>query len=166
MKKSMTKKYASKVLAGALGLGLLCSSAHALPFIGIEGGGIVSTELKSGQDMKFSYGAYGRLWIKLPIRLAPFVKWEVIGDKFLYNLQYGGVVGYALFGMLTPYVGASYSTFNRDFQNTWAINYGLHFTIPLVPLAVSFDGSWQELKPFTGGKISTNRIGVLIGLQF
>lgn len=176
----------SKILTSALLAGLLGSgSMQALPLIGIEAGGIVGVNV--GQHIRdiniqfnpsdfaygsyLSYGAYARLWLKSTLRIAPFVKWENVATKGIrtdarfYNIQYGGVVGYAIGGIITPYVGAAYSTFNNGFSNTWALNYGVHITFPVVPIALGIDGSYQQ--PETNeGKIKLHRVGVTLGLQF
>lgn len=116
-------------------------------------------------DKKLTYGAYGRVWLgAMGILVAPQVKWDYInsdikvnGDKTLdftlQNLQYGGVLGYRIpFINLTPYVGASYSQFLKGdiggakLENTYAINFGVMWKIPFVPLSVGFDGSYQKPK--------------------
>ncbi|MCI5787679.1 hypothetical protein [Helicobacter trogontum] len=166
---------------------LMAGSAQALPFISPEVGGIVGTNidvLKSGRigdDTNLTYGAYGRLWLKPgSFRIAPFVKWENItgfttnnlintiisgGDRN-NNIQYGAVVGLEFF-YITPYVGVAYSQFtNETIADTWALNYGLKFKIPFLPLAIGVDASWQKPKVLNSSEVDMHRIGVTLGLHF
>ncbi|RDU72965.1 hypothetical protein CQA66_03375 [Helicobacter aurati] len=173
------------MLAAALFVGFAGSSAQALPLLGLEAGGIVG--LNVGEHIRdininfnksdlayasyLSYGAYARLWIKTPLRIAPFIKWEDVATKGIAaeerfnNVQYGGVVGIPLLGIITPYIGGSYSTFTRQYENTWAFNYGVHITFPIVPIAFGIDGSFQRPKT-EGHKVDLHRIGVTLALQF
>lgn len=179
----VTKCVKAAVLASVLAAG----SAQALPFISPEVGGIVGTSfdaVKSGTiggDTNITYGAYARLWLKPgSFRIAPFVKWENItgfttnnavntiingGDRN-NNLQYGAVLGLEFF-YLTPYVGVAYSQFtNEAIANTWALNYGLKFKIPVIPLAIGIDASWQKPKVLNTFEVDMHRIGVTLGLHF
>ncbi|STQ85639.1 hypothetical protein LS73_004225 [Helicobacter muridarum] len=170
-----TKICASGIVATALVAGSLGSSASALPLIGIEAGGIVSADFSDAKHYNFdksslSFGGYARIWLKTKIRIAPFVKFESVSSGSLLknrynNIQYGAVVGYSIFGILTPYVGGSRSTFNNNLTDTWALNYGLHFTLPLVPLAIGLDGSYQKPK-LDGYNMNIHRIGLTLALQF
>ncbi len=175
-----TKCMKAAVLAGLLTAG----SMQALPFISPEVGGMVGTTFDNVSSWNFNdhltYGAYGRLWLKPgSFRIAPFVKWENItgfskdnalnvvlnGNDRNNNIQYGAVVGFEFF-WLTPYVGAAYSQFtNGAISNTWALNYGLKVKIPVIPLAVGIDASWQ--KPKLGGiEVEMHRVSLTLGLHF
>lgn len=171
------------VLAGALVVG----SAQALPLISPEVGGMVGTSFDNAKNMKFddntnfTYGAYGRLWLKPgSFRIAPFVKWENLtgfkqdnalgailsgGDRN-NNIQYGAVAGFEFF-YLTPYIGAAYSQFTGStISDTWALNYGLKFKIPILPLAIGIDASWQKPKLFNSVEMDMHRISLTFGLHF
>ena len=178
-----TKCIKAAVLASFLAAG----SAQALPFISPEVGGMVGTSFDNAKGWKFdddtniTYGAYARLWLKPgSFRIAPFIKWENItgfsrsnlvntllsgGDRN-NNLQYGAVVGLEFF-YLTPYVGVAYSQFtDSTISNTWALNYGLKFKIPVLPLAVGIDASWQKPKVLNTVEVDMHRVSVTLGLHF
>lgn len=144
-------------------------------------------------DNAFSPGAYARLWIGVAgFMIAPQVKYDYLGSTFstnqdpekspkqnIHNIQYGGVLGYRIpFIKLTPFVGASYSTFKGDFieesslKETYAINFGVRWEIPFIPfLVLGFEGSWQkpDLKipnPMVKGNVEILNLGGTIGFAF
>lgn len=140
-------------------------------------------------DKKLTYGAYGRVWLgAVGILIAPQVKWDYIKTDFkvdggttpnytLQNLQYGGVLGYRIpLINLTPYVGASYSQFIKGdiaglkLENTYAINFGVTWKIPFVPLSIGFDGSYQKPKfqssPNGPKDMEILTLGATLGLIF
>ncbi|RDU62841.1 hypothetical protein CQA53_09035 [Helicobacter didelphidarum] len=173
----------SSLFIATLGVGV----SQALPLIDIEFGVVLSTDIKNvsswnfNNDTEFTYGAYGRLWLKTgKVRVAPFIKWESIdtitannalqtlvsGEPRTNNLQYGALFGVNLW-IFTPYVGVAYSQFTGgSFDNTWALNYGINAKIPLVPISVGIDGSWQRPKIDGGVRANINRIGFNVGIQF
>ncbi len=181
----VTKILKATVLASIL----TASVSQALPFISPEIGGMVGTsfdkvkDLKINSDTTFTYGAFARLWLKPgSFRIAPFVKWEnisesnfnnivgnVIQGNYDYNrnnnLQYGVLLGLEFF-YITPYVGAAYSHFtDTHLSSTWALNYGLKIKIPVIPLAVGVDASWQ--KPKLGDvEIDMHRVSATLSLHF
>lgn len=183
-----TKCIKAVVLASVL----VASSAQALPFISPEIGGMVGTSFDSvktqriDSDTTITYGAYARLWLKPgSFRIAPFIKWENVtgftknnaGNQILgavlgqpsirnNNLQYGAVIGLEFF-YLTPYVGVAYSQFtDPSIADTWALNYGLKFKIPVVPLAIGLDASWQKPKVLNSADVDMHRVSLTLGLQF
>lgn len=171
-----TKIGASGIVATTLAAGSLGSNVNALPLIGVEAGGIVSADFSNAKRFNFdksslAFGGYARIWLKTKIRIAPFVKFESVSSGSLLknrynNIQYGAVVGYPIFGIITPYVGGSRSTFYKNsLTDTWAFNYGIHFTLPLVPLAIGLDGSYQKPK-LDGYKMNIHRIGLTLAIQF
>lgn len=144
-------------------------------------------------DSTFGAGAYARLWIGAAgFMIAPHVKYDYLGSSFssktqggktakqnIHNIQYGGVLGYRIpFIKLTPFVGASYSTFKGGFiqdsslKETYAINFGVRWEIPFVPfLVLGFEGSWQKPNVNTPSSTATGRVEMLnlggtIGLAF
>lgn len=185
----MKKNVKVAILAGILSTGILGGGiAQALPFVSFEAGGIVGADIKNIDGWKFdkntdlTYGAYGRIWLKPgSFRIAPFVKWESIDGVSLSgaldniisgndikrnnNLQYGVLAGFEVF-YITPYVGIAYSQFTDPaLSNTWALNYGVKVKIPILPLTIGIDGSWQQPKS-AGIEVNMNRIGATLGLQF
>lgn len=117
-------------------------------------------------------GGYGRVWLVLGgLSLAPVVKYNyTLGPDNLdgfSNIQAGGLLGYRIF-RFTPYVGASYSNFSKNtFEDTTALNYGIFFDIPILPLSVGFDASWQQPK-YKGTDIrrDQHQFAVTLGLIF
>ncbi len=169
----------SILVAGATGI------TQALPFINLEAGMLIGTDIKSvtniSPDTSFTYGAYGRIWLKPGnFRIAPFFKWENIDGVVLNgtgiwnafiegprnnNLQYGVLLGVEFFN-ISPYVGIAYSHFtDGGWSSTWALNYGLKFKIPILPFAIGIEGSWQRPE-VSGVKIDMNRIGAFLAIQF
>ena len=160
-----------------LTFGLLFSSVFAidlgLVLISPEAGATLSYNkanlyaLKNGKTVNldnkdhFNAGAYARLWIGIAgFMIAPQVKYDYLKvavahnretvKSSLHNIQYGGVIGYRIpFIKLTPFIGASYSTFKgkviKTLKNTYAINFGARWEVPLIPLlTIGFEGSWQK----------------------
>lgn len=144
-------------------------------------------------DSAFGAGAYARLWVGIAgFMIAPHVKYDYLGSTFssdsqgvktakqnIHNIQYGGVLGYRIpFIKLTPFVGASYSTFKGGFiqdsslKETYAINFGVRWEIPFVPfLVLGFEGSWQKPNvnisfPTTTGHVEMLNLGGTIGFAF
>lgn len=139
-------------------------------------------------DKHLTYGAYGRVWLGIAgFMIAPQVKWDylktdlkVAGDKnldfTLQNMQYGAVLGYRIPWInLTPYVGVSYSDFIKGdiagykLDNTYAVNFGVNWKLPFLPLTLGFDGSYQKPKFKTNDKIKDMEIitlGATLGLIF
>ena len=177
------------VKATVLASFLVAGSVQALPFVSPEVGGMLGTSIDSVKsrtfngDTKFTYGAYARLWLKPGLfRIAPFIKWENItgysknnvipqvvmgGVDRISNLQYGAVAGLELF-YFTPYVGVAYSQFTgAAISNTWALNYGLKFKIPVIPLAIGIDASWQNPRLLNyAGSDMINRVSLTLGFEF
>lgn len=169
---------------------LLASSSQALPLISTEFGGMLGTSFDRAKDLNvdgdtnLTYGAYARVWLKPgSVRIAPFIKWEnltgfsqnTVNDALINlmldngnrsnNLQYGAVVGFEFF-YFTPYAGISYSQFtDAAISNTWALNYGLKFDVPLFPITVGVDASWQKPK-VKDLLVDMYRVNLTVGLQF
>lgn len=123
------------------------------------------------------YGAYGRLWLGVfGVMIAPQVKWEQLPLDFgmdekskINNLQYGGIFGFEIPMInLTPYIGASYSTFNKDLDNTWALNFGAKIDIPFTFLTLGIDGSWQKpkIQSSNGSSMELLTVSATLGLAF
>lgn len=166
---------------------LVAGSAQALPFVSPEVGGMIGTSFENVKGWSFNdkttltYGAYGRVWLKPGIfRIAPFIKWENISgfsadnvtnailnlNARNNNLQYGALLGVEFFN-LTPYVGVAYSQFtDSSIENTWALNYGLKFKIPVIPLAIGIDASWQKPKISNAVEMDMHRVSLTLGLHF
>lgn len=139
-------------------------------------------EVKSAMNLsvdssRFSLGGYGRVWIEaLGITLAPQVKYDQLpslekSKKKVNNIQYGGLLGYRIpiIG-LTPFVGASYSTFSggeAKLQNTYALNFGVRWEVPFIPLlTLGLEGSWQKPTTDKQSKVEVLNVGGAIGLSF
>ncbi|PAF51776.1 hypothetical protein BKH43_00635 [Helicobacter sp. 13S00401-1] len=140
--------------------------------------------LAGGQQggFKFTYGGYARLWLGGMFRFAPFFKYErtstydstfALGGNAVKNgfsnWQYGGLFGVKvpIIG-LTPYIGASYSQFTGiDLKGTYAINYGVKWDIPLLPLVnVGLDASWQRPQSSVDGSYTNiNKIMLTLGVE-
>lgn len=179
-----------------LTLGLATSSAFAINLgvvsISPEAGATMSyakigvtpgyEEVKNAMSLnvdssRFSLGGYGRVWIEaLGISIAPQVKYDRLpslekSKKKVHNIQYGGVLGYRIpiIG-LTPFVGASYSTFSggeAKLKNTYALNFGLRWEVPFIPLlTLGVEGSWQKPMTDKQSKVEVLNVGGAIGLSF
>ena len=110
------------------------------PEIGISGGKISSTNYNPT-----NYGGYARIWLgTFGFVVAPQAKIDFYSQKYggssVNNGQYGASIGtnFGLGVRLTPYIGANYSSFNKVFKDTWALNAGLKLKFPVLPLALSF----------------------------
>lgn len=123
------------------------------------------------------YGAYGRLWLGVfGVMIAPQVKWEQLpldfgelGKEKVSNLQYGGIFGFEIPMInLTPYIGASYSTFNKEFTSTLAFNFGAKIDIPFTFLTLGVDGSWQKpkIQSSNGSSMELLTVSATLGLAF
>ncbi|MCE3036575.1 hypothetical protein LW135_01835 [Helicobacter sp. faydin-H20] len=120
---------------------------------------------------KFTYGGYARIWLGVSrFVIAPQAKYDVMYQTkgSFKNLQVGGVLGFEVPVIpITPYVGASWSTFyNIGLGDTVALNYGIKLDVPLIPfLTIGIDGVYQAPK-VGGSRFGMNRIGVTLGLAF
>ncbi|MDO7253375.1 hypothetical protein [Helicobacter cappadocius] len=121
----------------------------------------------------FSYGGYARVWLGVSrIVIAPAFKYDVITKEnnlstAYKNMQIGGLVGFEIpIIPLTPYVGASYSTFFGAYDDTASFNYGIKFKIPIIRVTLGIDGTYQRPKNINGDRVNMNRIGASIGFQF
>lgn len=117
-------------------------------------------------------GGYARIWLFGDgLTIAPMVKYNYMfgeGDnKGWSNVQAGGLVGYRIF-RFTPYIGASYSGFsNAGYADTTALNYGIYFDIPIVPISVGIDASWQNPKIIgIDSRSSQHQVALTLGLIF
>lgn len=179
-----------------LTLGLATSSAFAINLgivsISPEAGGTISyakigltpsyEEIKSAMNLSvdsshLNFGGYARIWVEaLGISFAPQVKYDRLpsfekSKKKVNNIQYGGLLGYRIpIVGLTPFVGASYSTFSGSetkLKNTYALNFGVRWEVPFIPLlTLGFEGSWQKPNTDKGSKIEMLNVGGAIGLSF
>lgn len=179
-----------------LSLGLATSSVFAINLgvisISPEAGATVSyakigvtpsyQEIKDATNLsvdssRFSLGGYGRIWVEVfGISLAPQVKYDRLpslekSKQKVHNIQYGGLLGYRIpIVGLTPFVGASYSTFSggeAKLQNTYALNFGLRWEVPFIPLlTLGVEGSWQKPTTDKQSKVDILNIGGAIGLSF
>lgn len=173
--KTMAKKLAcSAVLAS-----ILATSASAIgigsfkinPDFGVSLGG--NSHKHNVLDNAFLAGGYARLWMGgKGLTIAPMVKYNYIfgknGANGFGNLQAGGLIGYSIL-RLTPYVGGSYSRFDKiGYEDTAAINYGIYFDIPVVPLSVGLDVSSQNPKIVGSNSRSgwQHQIALTLGLIF
>lgn len=176
-----------KLKASVLAVALCAGASQALPLLDVDFGMTLGTDINTAKHFKFdsntnfTIGGYARGWFKVSkMRLAPFIKYEntagltinnafqsiVTGEsKRDNNLQYGLLLGVNL-AIFTPYVGMAYSQFiNSNLSDTWALNYGLAIKIPVVPLSVGLDASWQ--RPFLHGvELNVHRIAVTFGVRF
>lgn len=180
-----------------LSLGLASSSVFAINLgivsISPEVGGTVSytrigltpnqQDIKDAIDLSVSkdrltLGGYARVWIEaLGITIAPQVKYDRLpslglNNKKINNLQYGGLLGYRIpiIG-LTPFVGASYSTFSGGGEanpsNTYALNFGVRLEVPFIPLlTLGLEGSWQKPDLAKRSKVDMLNLGIAVGLSF
>lgn len=178
--------FSGSVFAIDLGVLLISPEVGAtLSYSKIKG---TNTPVHFKNDNTFSPGAYARLWVGVAgLMIAPQVKYDYLRSTFssdqisqkspkynIHNIQYGGVLGYRIpFIKLTPFVGASYSTFKGklsdiSFKETYAINFGVRWEIPFIPLlTLGFEGSWQKPK-LNGaeGKAEILNLGGTIGFAF
>lgn len=162
-------------------LALLCSMATSSFAIGI-GNFKINPELGAsfggstyGGVERGSVGGYARVWLFGDgLTIAPMYKYTYTfhPDSDIHNVGYsnhqaGGLVGYRIF-RFTPYVGASYSGFSDvGFADTTALNYGIYFDIPVVPLSIGIDATWQNPKIMgTDSRSSQHQFALTLGLIF
>lgn len=117
-------------------------------------------------------GGYARIWLGgNGFIVAPMVKYNYIfgvdEQKGFANIQAGGLMGYRIF-RFTPYIGASYSGFkDAGYADTTALNYGIYFDIPILPLSIGIDASWQKPKILgTDIRQSQHQVALTLGLIF
>ena len=131
-----------------------------------------SVGLSTRTDTMFA-GGYARVWLGGDgLTIAPMFKYNYIfgpenTDGFSI-IQAGGLIGYRIL-RFTPYIGASYSLFQDriGLNDTTALNYGVYFDIPLLPLSVGFDASWQKPKIVgTDSRVSQHQFAITLGLIF
>ncbi len=165
MKKLILAVFLSVTSAFSASLGVL----EVSPEIGLSGGKISSDGYNPS-----NYGAYARIWLgTFGFVVAPQAKIDFYSQKYggnsLNNGQYGASIGtnFGLGVRLTPYVGANYSSFNKVFNDTWALNAGLKVKFPVLPLALSFQYTYQN--PELAGTSTTrtmHNVQFLLGLHF
>ena len=171
------KRFAKSLACSALLAGMLTNGASALgvgsfkinPDIGVSAGANVHDG--SALNNAFLLGGYARLWLGGSPTIAPMVKYNYVFDKNkangFGNLQVGGLLGYRIWRFI-PYVGGSYSRFDKiGYEDTAAINYGINFDIPVLPLSVGLDVSSQNPKVIgsvRGGW--QHQVAVTVGLYF
>ncbi|SQB98332.1 outer membrane protein [Helicobacter fennelliae] len=161
-----------KLLAIFMACGL-ASSAFAIgvgkfkinPEIGASFGTATNTDT-------FLVGGFGRVWLGgSGVTIAPQFKYNyIMGQndlKGFSNIQVGGLLGYKLW-RFTPYIGGSWSNFgNIALNNTAALNYGVTFDIPILPLSIGLDASWQNPKiAGTDIRQSQHQIALTLALYF
>ena len=170
-------KIAKSVACSALLAGMLTNSASALgigsfkinPDIGISMG--VNSHNGSALNNAFLLGGYARLWLGGSLTIAPMIKYNYVFGKSnvngFGNLQVGGLIGYRVWKFI-PYIGGSYSHFDKiGYEDTAAINYGINFDVPVIPLSVGLDISSQN--PKIAGNLHSgwqHQVAVTLGLYF
>lgn len=171
------KRFGKYLACSTLLAGMLTNSASALgigsfkinPDIGVSAGANVHDG--SALNNAFLLGGYARLWLGGSLTIAPMVKYNYVFDKNkangFGNLQVGGLLGYRVWRFI-PYIGGSYSRFDKiGYEDTAAINYGINFDIPVLPLSVGLDVSSQNPKVIgsvRGGW--QHQVAVTLGLYF
>lgn len=126
----------------------------------------------TGKD-NYTLGGYARVWLfGSGFTIAPFYKYNYVFNsneftKGYSNQQAGGLIGYKFLGIL-PYIGGSYSAFSTSaYENTGALNYGILWDLPIVPISIGIDASWQQPKiTGTGSRHSQNQVAITLGLIF
>lgn len=120
----------------------------------------------------FLVGGYGRVWLGGDgLTIAPQFKYNYVSgensNKGFSNMQIGGLLGYRIF-RFTPYIGVSYSDFDGiNLASTTALNYGVYFDIPILPLSVGIDASYQNPKiTHTNSRQAQHQFAVTIALIF
>lgn len=168
----------------AINLGVVSISPEAAATISYAKIGLTPSvdEIKNAANLKLdktrlNFGGYARVWIEaLGITFAPQVKYDRLpsiesSDKKINNLQYGGVLGYRIpVVALTPFVGASYSTFSGSevkLKSTYALNFGIRWEVPFIPLlTIGFEGSWQKPLTEKQSKVEMLNLGAALGISF
>lgn len=165
------------LLALGLSAGLLSAVEFASFEISPEFGGVAGKVVSSESDnyKPTNYGAYARVWLgAFSWVVAPQVKWDYYGEtggrSSYSNTQVGASIGHN-FGLvvmrLTPYIGANYSKFNKDFDNTIAYNAGIKLKPAIIPLAISLQYSYQNPDIVgTNTSFAMHNMQVLLGLHF
>ena len=165
------------VACSALLAGMFASNVGAInigglkinPDIGVSMG--VNSHNGSALNNAFLLGGYARVWIGGDFTFAPIIKYNYVFGKNnangFGNLQVGGLLGYRVWKFI-PYIGGSYSHFDKiGYEDTAAINYGINFDVPVIPLSVGLDISSQNPK-ITGNLHSgwQHQVAVTLGLYF
>ena len=178
-KDSNLKKIAlSLSLLSSLSYGIGLGNYQVTPEIGASGGKSYWSNKFESNDYNV-YGGYARVWLGMSrVVLAPQVKITKMKDGSIFkssgsvtNNQYGLLLGYEVPILpLTPYVGASYSTFSNSafLDDAVAFNYGIKIDVPIIPfLTIGIDASYQKPK-YKGSDFSEkmHTIQGTIGLAF
>ncbi|MGX2973042.1 hypothetical protein [Helicobacter sp. T3_23-1059] len=176
--KNATKTMAKTLACSAVLAGVLSTNASAIgigsfkinPDFGVSAG--VNAHDGSVLNNAFLLGGYARVWMGgKGLTFAPMVKYNYVFGKDnvsgFGNLQAGGVIGYNIL-RLTPYIGGSYSRFDKiGYEDTAAINYGINFDIPVLPLSVGLDASSQNPKIIGSARAGwQHQIAVTLGFYF
>lgn len=141
-------------------------------FIMPEVGGSVGFNIADREEPATPVGGYARLWVGgYHVAISPLFKYNYMigknGAKGYTNMQVGGVVGVKIWHFM-PYVGASHSSYGGiGLDSAVALNYGVNFKIPVIPMSVGFDASWQNPKStITSNTINQHQFAITLGLMF
>lgn len=100
-------------------------------------------------DQNLTYGAYARLWLGVDdFVLAPQVRWELNQDYS--NIKAGLIIGGEATSFLTPYIGASYSSFSKIFEDSFDVEAGIVFFMPFTSIGIY--GNWGLAKEIDSQK--------------
>lgn len=154
---------------------MLCSLSFGIRLGGFEltpelGAGVQKVNVNG--ESHYDWSAYGRVWVGvLNFSIAPQFKYTSINDSKhkIKNTQIGLSAGYTLDLALlyaTPYIGASYSNFNKYYDDTFAYNAGLRVKPAILPFSVGVEYEYQKPNGYFGEATKMQAVRFNVGLSF
>lgn len=154
---------------------MLCSLSFGIRLGGFEltpelGAGVQKVDVNG--ESRYDWSAYGRVWVGVSnFVIAPQFKYTSIDDSTqkIKNTQIGLSAGYTLDLVLlyaTPYIGASYSNFNKYYDDTLAYNAGLRVKPAILPFSVGVEYEYQKPNGYFGKATKMQAVRFNVGLSF
>lgn len=154
---------------------LLCSLGFGIKLGGFElspevGAGV--QKVTASGDTRYDWSAYGRVWVGVAnFVVAPQFKYTSMddGEQNVKNTQVGVSVGYSLDLVVlyaTPYVGLSYSNFNKYYDDTLAYNAGVRVKPAILPFSVGVEYEYQKPNGYWGRATKMEALRFSVGLSF
>lgn len=123
-------------------------------------------------ESHYDWSAYGRVWVGISnFVVAPQFKYTSMDDgaQNIKNSQFGVSAGYTLDLTVlyaTPYVGLSYSNFNKYYDDTLAYNAGLRVKPAILPFSVGVEYEYQKPNGYWGQETKMEALRFSLGLSF
>lgn len=154
---------------------MFCSLSFGIRLGGFEltpelGAGVQKVNVNG--ESHYDWSAYGRVWVGVSnFVIAPQFKYTSMDDSTqkIKNTQIGLSAGYTLDLALlyaTPYIGASYSNFNKYYDDTFAYNAGLRVKPAILPFSVGVEYEYQKPNGYFGEATKMQAVRFNVGLSF